>query len=71
MYEYITNCKKGDLVIAYAYMYWIEYIAHVETVFIEVPEIMNKFCNKDFFRISTFYQFNNIIYNMLFIFSSI
>lgn len=45
MYGYIVNCEKGDLVIAYAYMYWIEYIAHVETVFMEVPEIMNKFCN--------------------------
>lgn len=45
MYDYITNSEITDLVIAYAYMYWIEYIAHVETIFMEVPEIMNKFCN--------------------------
>ena len=46
MYEYITNNVKKDLIIAYAYMYWLEYIAHNETVFLEVPNIMEDFCEK-------------------------
>ena len=25
-------------------MYWIEYIAHVETIFMEVPDVMKEFC---------------------------
>lgn len=44
MYEYITSNKKRDLTFAYACMYWIEYIAHYETVYMEVPEVMKDFC---------------------------
>lgn len=44
MYEYTLNEKDPDIYTAYAYMYWIEYIAHTETVFMEVPDIMREFC---------------------------
>lgn len=44
MYEYILNEKDSDIYTAYAYMYWIEYVAHVETIFMEVPEVMKEFC---------------------------
>lgn len=44
MYEYILNKKKADIYTAYAYMYWIEYVAHVETIFMEVPDVMKEFC---------------------------
>lgn len=44
MYEYVLNEKNSDIYTAYAYMYWIEYIAHTETIFMEVPEIMKEFC---------------------------
>ena len=44
MYEYVLNEKDSDIYTAYAYMYWIEYIAHVETIFMEVPDVMKEFC---------------------------
>lgn len=44
MYEYVLNEKEADVYIAYAYMYWIEYVAHVETIFMEVPDVMKEFC---------------------------
>ncbi len=44
MYEYVLNKKESDMYTAYAYMYWIEYIAHVETAFMEVPEVIKEFC---------------------------
>ena len=45
MYEYVMKKDDGkDLFLAFAYMYWIEYIAHIETVFMEVPEVMKEFC---------------------------
>ena len=43
MYEYVLN-EKNDDITAYAYLYWIEYIAHMETVFMEVPKRMIDFC---------------------------
>lgn len=46
IYEYIT-CGKEDynsLCIAYSYMYWIEYIGHKETIFIEDYQTMIDFC---------------------------
>lgn len=47
LYEYVMDEKNEDWNTVLAYLYWIEYLAHVETVFIEVPEVMKKFC-KDF-----------------------
>lgn len=44
MYEYVLNEKESEIYTAYAYMYWIEYVANMETVFIEVPEVMKEFC---------------------------
>ncbi len=46
MYEYVLNKKVPDIYTAYGYMYWIEYIAHTETIFMEAPELMREFCNK-------------------------
>ena len=43
MYEYVLD-ENTDEMTAFAYMYWIEYIAHTETVFMEDTEIMKKFC---------------------------
>ena len=45
MYEYILSENNVDMCTALAYKYWIEYIAHIETVFMEVFEIMSTFCN--------------------------
>lgn len=47
LYEYVLDEKNEDWNTVLAYLYWIEYLAHVETVFMEVPEVMRKFC-KDF-----------------------
>lgn len=44
MYEYVLDEKNSDFYTSYAYMYWIEYVAHMETVILEVPDIMNTFC---------------------------
>ena len=44
MYEYVLNEKSADVYMTYAYMYWIEYIANMETVFMKVPEAMKEFC---------------------------
>lgn len=44
MYEYVLDEENSEIFIAYAYMYWIEYIANKETVFIKAPEIMKEFC---------------------------
>lgn len=44
MYEYVMGGKNNDLYTALAYMYWIEYVAHIETVFLETPDVMNTFC---------------------------
>lgn len=44
IYEYILRDDK-DIYTALAYRYWIEYIAHVETIFMEDYQIMLKFCN--------------------------
>ncbi len=44
MYEYVLNKKESEIYTAYAYMYWIEYVAQVETVFMEVPKVMKEFC---------------------------
>ena len=52
MYEYMKNCKDGDIFVAYSYFYWTEYVALSNTVFTEIPripEIMNAFC-EDFVR---------------------
>lgn len=49
MYEYVLDEQNTDTYTAFAYMYWIEYIAHVETIFMEVPDIMKEFC-KNFAR---------------------
>lgn len=43
MYESVLD-DNTDNITAYAYLYWIEYIGHLETVFMEVPEVMKKFC---------------------------
>lgn len=45
MYEYVLD-KKNDNITAYAFMFWIEYIANIETAFMEVENIMKKFCEK-------------------------
>ncbi len=44
MYEYVLNEKDSDIYTAYAYMYWIEYVANTETIFMEVPDVMREFC---------------------------
>lgn len=44
MYEYILNPEEDDIRKAYSYLYWIEYIAHAETIFMEVTDVMKKFC---------------------------
>ncbi len=44
MYEYVLDEENSEIFVAYAYMYWIEYIANIETVFIKVPERMREFC---------------------------
>ena len=43
MYESVLNDNIDDIT-AYAYMYWIEYIGHLETVFMEVPKKAQEFC---------------------------
>lgn len=44
LYEYVLDEKNEDWNTILAYLYWIEYLAHVETVFMELPEVMRKFC---------------------------
>lgn len=44
MYEYIIKERVEDIYEAMAYLYWIEYIAHVDTVKMEDTNIMNTFC---------------------------
>lgn len=44
MYEYVLDEENSDVCTAFAYMYWIEYVAHVETIFMEDTDIMNEFC---------------------------
>lgn len=48
MYEYVISVKDNDdsniIYTAYSYMYWIEYVAHIETVFIEDYRTMKEFC---------------------------
>lgn len=44
MYEFVLDESTDDIT-AYAYMYWIEYIGHTETVFMEVQKVMMKFCS--------------------------
>lgn len=44
MYEYVLNEETADVYKTFAYLYWIEYIANGETVFMKVPEIMKEFC---------------------------
>lgn len=44
MYEYVLNEENSDIYTAFAYMYWIEYVAHIETVFMENAVVMKKFC---------------------------
>ena len=44
MYQYVLDEGSTDMYLVFAYMYWIEYIAHIETVFLEVEDIMKDFC---------------------------
>ena len=50
LYEYLMDEKNEDWNTVLAYLYWIEYLAHVETVFMEVPEVMRKFCKGFVYR---------------------
>lgn len=50
LYEYVMDEKNEDWNTVLAYLYWIEYLAHVETVFMEVPEVMRKFCKGFVYR---------------------
>lgn len=43
MYEYVLE-ENSNIYTSFAYMYWIEYVAHVETVFMENTDIMKTFC---------------------------
>lgn len=55
MYEFVLD-ESNDSITAFAYMYWIEFIAHIETVFMEVPSVMRKFCENFINR-----QWQNIV----------
>lgn len=44
MYEYVLDEQNSDVYTAFAYMYWIEYVAHMETVFMENVDVVKKFC---------------------------
>lgn len=44
MYQYVLDEKSEDIYLVFAYMYWIEYIAHVESVYMEVDVVMREFC---------------------------
>lgn len=50
LYEYVLDENNEDWNTILAYLYWIEYLAHVETVFMEVPEVMRKFCKEFVYR---------------------
>lgn len=43
MYEQVLD-KEVDLYTSYAYMYWLEYLGHIETVFMEDTDVMKEFC---------------------------
>ena len=43
LYHKMMNPDE-DIALAYACQYWIEYIAHIETVFMEDKNIIEKFC---------------------------
>lgn len=44
MYEYVSNSKSADVFTSFAYVYWIEYIAHIETIHMENQKVMMEFC---------------------------
>ncbi len=44
MYDYVLDEESEDNFLAYAYMYWIEYLAHKETVCMEDEEESKNFC---------------------------
>ena len=44
MYETVLD-DQSDIYLALAYRYWIEYIAHMHTGFMEVTEKMKNFCD--------------------------
>lgn len=43
MYEFVLD-ENNDDIIAFAYMYWIEYVAHEETIFMEDTDVTKEFC---------------------------
>lgn len=43
MYEYVYDETTNEIT-AVSYVYWIEYIAHKDTVFMEDVNVMKKFC---------------------------
>jgi len=44
IYNFILSSEK-DIVQRLAYRYWIEYISHIDTVFLEEKTYMDNFCN--------------------------
>ena len=48
MYEFVLD-ENSDDILAFAYMYWIEYVAHVETASMEDTGVAKEFC-KNFVR---------------------
>ena len=44
MNEYVLDGKNSDFFTSYAYMYWLEYLGHIETVFMENTDVMKEFC---------------------------
>lgn len=44
IYEYVLAKENTDVYTAFAYTYWIEYVAHKETVFMENVDVVKKFC---------------------------
>ena len=45
MYEYVLD-ENNDDITALAFNYWIEYVAHMETVFMEETDTMKDFCQE-------------------------
>ena len=44
MYEYAMKPEDADMYVMISYIYWIEYIAHKETVFMECDTVMRDYC---------------------------
>lgn len=44
MNECVLDGKNSDFFTSYAYMYWLEYLGHIETVFMENTDVMKEFC---------------------------